>query len=219
MTTSSGTGWKRIAAGLVFELVVVFVGVYGASALASHQERQREEAQKDQIRHALILEINDITRQTKYASCQLHGYVTFMQAAQKAGKNPVPQPMLSAIRVQQHMWQATLASGGMDLFDVPTFFRMSEFYNELNEGFAYLEQLSRMSEEKLVPVEGSPPSEYYDAPGKLKPKYAWYPMTIERVAAAADATSAKGDTLVALLGNGKTGGAQKITQRSCPATH
>ena len=39
------------------------------------------------------------------------------------------------MRVQTHMWEATLQSGALDLSDVPTVYRLSQFYNELNAGF------------------------------------------------------------------------------------
>ena len=73
MTSSPHTPWLsrermwRAALRLAFELVVVFVGVYAASAVAQYQERQAADEWRHQIRVALIREIESITRNTRRA--------------------------------------------------------------------------------------------------------------------------------------------------------
>jgi hypothetical protein len=43
-------------------------------------------------------------------------------------------------------------SGGLELFDVATMYRLSAFYNDLNDGFELLQERRRLSEQMLAPV-------------------------------------------------------------------
>ena len=45
------------------------------------------------------------------------------------------------------MWEAALRAGGLDLFDVPTFWRISKFYNSVNQGIAQFAQLRDLTRE------------------------------------------------------------------------
>jgi hypothetical protein len=98
------------------------------------------------------------------------------------------------------MWEAALQSGGLDLFDVPTIYRLSSFYNSLNAGFVQLDQLRALSETILIPNLDRGPEEFYDSQtGELLPKYSWYIAGLTRLGVLAASITAQGDSLVADL--------------------
>jgi hypothetical protein len=190
----------RHAARLVFELVVIFIGVYSAFALSEYQKQREADERRHQIRAALIAEIEDITRNTRRVATVSPPQLAGLDSAIAAGMRPPLQPILEPIRVETHMWDATLQSGGLDLFDVPTIYALSSFYNRLNEGFEQIVQLNRLSETILLPNLGAGPDEFYDREtGALLPKYSWYTGGYRRLIRIAQELTEQGDSLVVQL--------------------
>jgi hypothetical protein len=100
------------------------------------------------------------------------------------------------------MWEATLQSGALDLFEIPTVYRLSQFYTELNAGFEQLSQLRTMSEVVLIPNLERGSNEFYTADGRsLRLKYQWYREGLGRLARLATSITALGDSLTAQLGS------------------
>jgi len=192
-----GRRWIARAGRPVLELIVVFVGVYTAFALSEYRVAQEAEAHRDQIHQALIREIEQITVRTRWAAENMSGIVASYDSSIAAGAMPALQPMIEPIRVRSHMWEATLQSGGMNLLDVPTFYRISEYYNALNAGFEQLAQLRELSETVLIPNLGRGPEEFYDPLTKtLRPKYAWYLDGLRRAADLAGDITRLGEGIV-----------------------
>lgn len=190
----------RAALKLAFELVVIFVGVYAASAFSEYQERQAAAERRHQIRLALIREIEGITDNTRRAARNVGQGVAFYDSAIAAGGRPPLQPMLEPVRVEAHMWNATLQSDGLDLLDVPTVYRLSQFYNALNAGFEQLGQLRHLSETILLPNLDRGPSEFYDpVTNKLRLKYVWYLSGMRNLQKEAEQITVLGDSLAADL--------------------
>ena len=98
------------------------------------------------------------------------------------------------------MWNATVAAGGLELLDVPTFYRLAEFYNELEGGFSILGHLTALSDSYLVPLADEPATVFYE-PGttRLRRRYGWYIQDVRRVNQLAERLAARGDSLADLL--------------------
>jgi hypothetical protein len=161
-----------VPARLLLELVVVFVGVYAAFALSEHQRQRVAEERRKQTQLALVREIESITEVTRRVAQQIPAAVARFDSLVAAGARPALEPMIEPVRVESHMWQATLASGGLELFDVGAVFRLSQFYNELNAGFEQLAQLRGLSETVLIPNLDRGDDEFYDpSSGALREKY------------------------------------------------
>jgi hypothetical protein len=190
--------WREYGFRLVLELVVVFMGVYLASAFASYQRNQENDARRHQIRQALMREIEGITSNTRNASVQVRAALRSYEDAAQRKEFLAPQPMIEPVRFQTHMWEATLQSDALDLFDVATVYQLSEFYNQLSEGFEQLAQLRELSERFLLPAAGSPPSEFYSLEtGRPKAAYTWYFDGMQRLARLAEDITSQGERLVA----------------------
>lgn len=186
---------------LAVELVVVSVAVYAAFALTEWQAEREEAERRRQIRQALVREIRDITDDTRVTVVWSSEMVARYDSAFAAAETPRLTPVIEPVHIQPHMWQATLQSGGLELLDVPTIFRISRFYNELNLSLEQLEQLRTLSESVLIPNLDLGPTEFYDDNARLRPKYDWYMFGLRRVAAFAQRITAMGDSVVAELGD------------------
>jgi hypothetical protein len=187
----------RFLLRLTLELLVVFIGVYAAFALSEHRAQRESAERRDQLQLALIREIEGVTENTRRAAESAPRGLAALDSMIAAGERPPLQPMLEPVRFESHMWEATLQSGGLELFPVPLVYRMSEFYNHLNMGFEQLAQLRSLSETVLVPHLGEGPDEFYDpATGRLRPKYHWYPQGIRNLGSVAAQITEAGDALL-----------------------
>jgi hypothetical protein len=181
---------------LGLELIVVFIGVYAAFALSQNEARREAVERRHQLQDALVREIKDLTSNTRRVAQQLPIDLTQFDSAVRAGGRPALQPWTEPVRVQTHMWEATLQSGALDLFDVPTVYRLSQFYNELNAGFEQIAQLRSLSESVLLPNLERGSSEFYAQDGRsLRPKYQWYREGLGRLSGLAVRITALGDSL------------------------
>jgi hypothetical protein len=190
--------WPLLAR-LAVELAIVFTGVYAAFALSEYESRRDAEARRLQLQEALVSEIRDIVSNTRRVATILPGQLARFDSAVAAGARPPLEPWIEPVRVQPHMWQATLESGALDIFDVSTVYGISQFYNELNAGFEQLAQLRELSETVLIPELGSASDEFYDSGNRLRPKYHWYRDGLARLSRLASSITAQGDSLVSAL--------------------
>jgi hypothetical protein len=184
---------------LGLELLVVFIGVYAAFALSRYEARRDARERRHQLQNALVREIRDLVSNTRRVAQQLPVELAQFDSAVRAGGRPTLNPWIEPVRVQTHMWEATLQSGALDLFDIPTVYRLSQFYNELNAGFEQLAQLRALSENVLIPNLERGVDEFYQSDGRLRPKYRWYREGLGRLSALAASITESGDSLVAQL--------------------
>lgn len=186
---------------------MVFVGVYAAFALSEWEGRRDAALRRQQLQAALVREIRDITVNTRRVASQLPGQLARFDSAMAAGARPRLDPWIEPVRVQTHMWEATIQSGALELFDVPTVYELSRFYNELNAGFEQLIQLRELSERLLLPELGGSTDVFYGDDDRLLPKYAWYRQGLGRLARLATGVTPLGDSLVVELSGPDAAGA------------
>lgn len=189
----------RYAGKLGLELLVVFIGVYAASALTDLHNRRQADTRRQQLEAALVREIKDLSSNARYVATSLPQALASYDSAVAAGARPGLEPWTEPVRVDAHMWQAALQSGAMDLFDVPTIYEISKFYNKLTAGFEQIAQLRSLSETVLIPNLDKGPDEFYDSRGQLRTKYKWHRDGLGRLAQLAAQITQTGDSLAAKL--------------------
>jgi hypothetical protein len=189
----------RTLARVAVELLVVFVGVYAAFALSEQQRQHVGQERRAQLQLALGHEIQDIIGNTGRVAEWIPPMLIRFDSLVAAGARPRLEPMIEPVRVEAHMWEAVIQSGGLDLFDVPTVYRISQFYNQLNAGFEQLVQLRVLSETLLIPHLDESDEEFYTEDGQLRSRYGWYREGLERLGYLAAGITALGDSLVAEL--------------------
>jgi hypothetical protein len=193
----------RFLARLGLELLVVFIGVYAAFALSEHEDRRDDAVRRVQLQAALVREIEALTMNTRRVAETLPERLAQFDAAVAAGARPPLSPLIEAVRVDTHMWEAALQSSALDLFAVDTVYDLSRFYNELNAGFEQLAQLRALSETVLIPNLGLDSDEFYDADHRLRPKYGWYRAGLGQLQFLSSNITTLGDSLVVALTPGE----------------
>jgi hypothetical protein len=186
-------------AGLLLELIVVFIGVYAAFALAEWESSRDAEKRRHQLQTAVVQEIRDITSNTRRVATMAPPELARFDSLIRAGARPSLAPMIEPVRLETHVWTAMLEAGVLDLFDVKTVYGISQFYNELNAGFEQLAQLRTLSETVLIPNLDRDATEFYNADGDLRAKYEWYRSGQWRLISLARNITRMGDSLVAVL--------------------
>ena len=147
-----------------------------------------------------MLELRDVVRGTRGAAAGTGRIVAYYDSAWAAGGQPRLEPILDPVGVTPHIWEATVAGGGIELLDLPTFLRLSAFYNELRGGFDLLSQLRVLSETELVPLGDAPGSAFYDpATRRLRRRFGWYPANVRRLHTLAKRLTVHGDSLATAL--------------------
>src|SRR5215510_12526483 len=99
--------WLRHASRVVLELIVVFVGVYMAAAFAKYQQQRADDVRRQQIRIALIREIEDITNHTRKVAIGIPQVLAQYDTLVKLKRYPRLEPRIEPVRFQSHIWEST----------------------------------------------------------------------------------------------------------------
>lgn len=186
----------RFAGRLVLELLVVFIGVFGASMLADREARKADEEHGRALRRALATELAFIHAQGRQVRL---GTIDAYADAISSGDRPPLQPFSSRIGFSPDVWEAALASGGVRLLEPELMLELSNFYGSMRALLAGLDDHRADTREILLPNLDRPSSEFYDESGALRPKYHWYLEHLRWISRETPALAAKADSLRAVL--------------------
>ena len=196
----SGQRWRSRLGALALELLVVFIGVYAAFALADWDRRRQDDARRERLRVALLAEVRGTTVIAQTARQSVRQLRDDFEARRLRGERPVPAPVLSETRADPNVWSATVAAGGIELIDIDTFVQLARFYNAVQAGLESGQALRRLSEQMLVPRLGERPDTFYGGDGRsLRPEFRWYPDLLAQVEAISGIVIARGDSVAGVL--------------------
>ncbi len=185
---------------LVLELLVVFLGVYGAFIVSEIQEEKNRAYKAQQIYTALIKEVKLIERNTGNATKNIKALYDHLSTAIEQKQRPTLSPLISPVDFTPHMWNATINSDGINTLDVEFIYQLSDFYNELNSGFEQIHQLRSLSENVLIPNLNNSSEEFYDGEtAELTPKYHWYLSGIQNLYQTAERIHVRAGKVITLL--------------------
>jgi hypothetical protein len=194
---------KRIRRGalrVAVELVIVFVGVYGAFLLNEYRADRQDDERRHQIYRALLTEVQEIGRNTDSFIASFGPGVERFEQALEAGEMPRPSPVFFTVSYTPHMWNATLQSEGLDVLELDVLYEVSGLYNNLEMAFGMLEELQTLSKDVLMPSLNADLSEFYDLETKqLRAKYRWYLHYSANLMSRANLIQREADSLEVLL--------------------
>jgi len=150
---------------LSIEVFVGFIGVYAAFALAAYKDRRDLTDRRHQLKRALIAEITPLLENDE-RNLTNGGYkhiAVTVDSAIKAGKKVIPPPLTEPVGLNMDLWEAAKQSGGLTVMDVPTFVKVSQFYNNWSTQMVYYSQLRDVSINIILPNADRGPSAFYDA--------------------------------------------------------
>lgn len=160
---------------LVFELVVIFLGVYLAFLMDDFRENKVKEERRARISKALYEEIDYCLKGFEKNMPHFASAFRNWLAQYESGKKPAPFTFIIGIDLPpRSMWEATLASGGLNLLRVETLKTLSRFYNGLNELLQEFREIHRYSVGNIGPHLENPDYFYTQNSNKLKPEFQWH---------------------------------------------
>jgi hypothetical protein len=185
---------------IALEIIVGFVGVYAAFALSAYKETRDRIDRRHQIKRALIAELKPMPALNRYNAGGYLGTLAHWDSSLAAGKKIIPQPFYQATAVQNHVWETAKASGGLELLDVPTFLKASQFYSQWGNMLAVYGQLREFSITQIYPGIDRGIDSFYQ-PGTSKPReiFAVYRWDLAQLARMSDQLSVWSDSLITQL--------------------
>jgi hypothetical protein len=185
---------------IMLEIVIGFIGVYAAFALSAYKEQRDRVDRRHQIKRALIAELKPMPELNRYNADGYRRTLAHWDSSVAEERKIIPQPFFQATGVENHVWETTKASGGLELLDAPTFFRLSQFYSQWTNMLAVYGQLRDFSVREILPgTERGADSFYQSGTSKARPIFAVYRWDLSQLARMSDQLSVWSDSLIKVL--------------------
>jgi len=162
------------------ELVLVFVGVYGAFWLNNYQEHREDAGRRDQILASLEQQLQEGIKSGKANRAEEEKESAEFQRALDAGEMPALQPFVFTTDYSPTDWATMLQSGGVQLLDVKTLMAVRYDESVIRWGLSRMEWYQKLSDELIVPNLDQDISFFYDpATKKLRKRFEIYPDALK----------------------------------------
>jgi hypothetical protein len=163
---------------LIAEVVLVFLGMYGAFVLERMHDDDMDLLRKRQILQALVDEFANYEEELGSASNSLdEGYGIPFFTAYSSGEKPFPRPIPfgGMGSVNTGIWEAMLQSGGIEVLEVELIQGVQGFFKKLQDLLDLYSRFERLSESMILPEMDQSVDFFYESEGsELRDKYKWY---------------------------------------------
>ena len=174
--TTEKRSWPSRIGRWLAELILVFVGVYGAFWLNNYQQRQQDLKRHDQILAALEDRLGKDVESAKTGNAQEDKEVTEFDRALAAGEMPPLRLFAFSSDYSASDIATLLQSGGIELLDVKTLTALRELESVIRSGLNQMNHYQQLSDELIVPNLDQDISFFYDpATKKLRRRFEKYP--------------------------------------------
>jgi hypothetical protein len=178
-TTEKRSGFARFGRW-VAELVLVFVGVYGAFWLSNYQQHRQDAERRDQILASLEQTLREGIESGKTATVREERDAAEFRRALDAGEMPPLQPFVFTTDYSPGDIATLLQSGGVQLLEVKTLKALREMESVIRWGLSGTQRYQKLSDELIVPNLDQEISFFYDpATKKLRKRFEIYPQALE----------------------------------------
>jgi hypothetical protein len=162
------------------ELLLVFVGVYGAFWLNNYQQHQQEAERRDQILAALGQQLSKGIESGKINRAKQEQKAAEFRRALDAGEMPPLQPFVFITDYSPIDWATMLQSGGVQLLEVQTLMAVRNDESVIRWGLSRMAWYQKLSDELIVPNLDQDISFFYDpATKKLRKRFEIYPDALD----------------------------------------
>ena len=159
---------------LVFEIVIIFIGVTAAFALEAARQEREEQRYRESMIAAMVPTFDDMQRHTRIFISEAQAKIEAFDRDLAAGKQPL-LPIYregGAERPPMRAWDGIVASGVSKTLPPELYFQLSQFYNRQESiGERYV-RYADMTERDIYPLGRDQKGIY--GPAGLKPQYAAY---------------------------------------------
>ena len=159
---------------LLFEIVIIFIGVTAAFALEAARQEREEQRYRESMIAAMVPTFDDMQRHNRIFIKEAEAKIEAFDRDLAAGKQPL-LPIYregGAERPPMRAWDGIVASGVSKALPPELYFQLSQFYNRQESiGERYV-RYADMTERDIYPL-GLHQKGIYGPTG-LKPQYAAY---------------------------------------------
>jgi len=165
------------------ELVLVFIGVYGAFWLNSYQERQQQVRRHDRILATLEESVERSVKRYEAAAEQQNRTAADFRRRLDAGEMPPLGMFFFSTGYSASDAAVLLQSGGLDLLDPRTISALRNAESVARTGNSEMQQIQMLSNELIAPNLDQEISFFYDPATKhLRKRFASYPDALQAAA-------------------------------------
>jgi hypothetical protein len=156
------------------ELIIIFVGVYGAFWVERYQQELEDREKALSILEALDTEITQVVIYGPSVLEVMDGALDAFDRATEEGLNPPPafyrEP--EAETPNTSVWEATVASGGVALLDPDLFYDIAWYYHRLTSFSQRYLRYTAFTEREILPLLSRGGGAFYDPQsGELEPRF------------------------------------------------
>jgi hypothetical protein len=157
------------------ELVLVFMGVYGAFWLSNFQQHQQEAKRRDQILAALEQKVNEELESVRSQGAKQKQDTAEFQRALDAGEMPPLHALAYAPDYSPTDVATLLQAGGVELLSAKTLIALHESESLLRGSLSRLLHYEKLSDGLIAPNLGQDAAFFYDpATKKLRKQFEFY---------------------------------------------
>ena len=165
---------RELIGRLLFEFVIIFVGVSAAFALEAGRQEREATAYRSSMIAAMVPTFDDMQRHNRIFITEAAAKLEAFDRDLAAGKRPL-LPIYregGAERPPMRAWDGIVASGVSKALPPELYFQLSQFYNRQESiGERYV-RYADMTERDIYPL--GPAQQGIYGPSGLKPQYAAY---------------------------------------------
>jgi hypothetical protein len=162
------------------ELLLVFVGVYGAFWLNNYQEHREEAGRRDQILASFEEQLRQGIESGKINRAKQEQKSVEFRRALDAGEMPPLQPFVFITDYSPIDWATMLQSGGVQLLEVQTLMAVRNDESVIRWGLSRMAWYQKLSDELIVPNLDQDISFFYDpTTKKLRKRFEIYPDALD----------------------------------------
>jgi hypothetical protein len=162
------------------ELLLVFVGVYGAFWLNNYQQHREDAGRRDQILASFEEQLRQGIESGKTNRAKQEKKAAQFRRALDAGEMPPLQPFVFTTDYSPTDWATMLQSGGVQLLDVETLIAVRNDESVIRWGLSRMAWYQKLSDELIVPNLDQDISFFYDpSTKKLRKRFEIYPEALD----------------------------------------
>ncbi|MBO3700799.1 hypothetical protein [Roseivirga sp. E12] len=155
----------------IAELLIVFVGVYGAFELNRYQETKRETKIRERYFSSFSSELNKLSFDISNTQKTIDKALTNFQTAIENGEKPTPKPLNIIFEAPMLITRAGFNDDVFIQLDASLAASLSGGYDNVQLVIKQIERFNQLCDRQLI---SNTPITFYDRQANLKPEFHWY---------------------------------------------
>lgn len=155
----------------IAELLIVFVGVYGAFELNRYQENKRETKIRERYFSSFNSELNKLSYDIGNVQKVINATLSDFQTALDKGEKPVPKPVNIVFEAPMLITKAGFNDDVFIQLDASLAASLSGGYDNVQLVIRQIDRFNQICDRQLI---SNSPISFYDRQGNLKAEFYWY---------------------------------------------